>query len=321
MGVVSTPTQILAVGVSKVNFRRKKKLSIAKQEEIIGYIFVTPYILGFSLFYIIPFILAFIISFTDLHFASSITKARFIGLENFAAMLKDQMTIDSFGRSMFYTILYVPLIMVTSLLIACVINQKIFARNLVRTMVFLPYVSNLVAISIIWALLLDYKDGPINMFLSAMGIVKPPLWLVGNTYTVIPTIVMIVCWQGIGFHVITFLAALQGVPRELLESSTIDGANGIQKFLNITLPTISPTTFFLLITSILTSFQNFGIVKVLTKGGPGNSSWVLSINIVEEAFGYNKIAYATSQALVLFLIIITLTVILWNSQKRWVHYV
>lgn len=295
-------------------------LSIVKQEEITGYLFITPFLVGFIVFQGIPFISAVLISMTNIRFSTNFSNIRFIGLDNFLRLFNDQTFIQSFGRTLFYSALYVPSVMIFGLLLACLVNGKIFARNFIRTSIFMPYVSNMVAISIIWALLLDYKDGPVNTFLKYIGVEKLPMWLVGNMFEVIPTIVMIVCWQAIGFYMITFLAALQGIPSSLLEAADLDGASRFQKFIHVTLPIISPTTFFLLINAILSSFHNFGIIRVLTKGGPGNSSWVLSINIYEEAFNYSRIAYATSQSMVLLLLILAITLFQWKSQKKWVNY-
>ena len=303
-----------------MKIKRYNNLSIKKQEGITGYLFITPFLIGFIVFQGIPFISAMFISMTDIRFSTNFSKIKFIGFDNFIRLVSDQTFIQSFGRTIFYSVLYVPSIIILGLLFACIVNGKIFARNFIRTSIFMPYVSNMVAIAIIWSLLLDYKDGPVNMFLKSIGVENPPMWLLGNMGDVIPTIVIIVCWQAIGFYMITFLAALQGIPSTLLEAADLDGASRFQKFYHITLPIISPTTFFLLINAILSSFHNFGIIRVLTKGGPGSSSRVLSINIYEEAFNYSRIGYATSQSMVLLLLILAITLFQWKYQKKWVNY-
>lgn len=303
----------MAAGVSK-------KMSLARQEEILGFLFIAPFVMGFVVFQGMPFLAAVIVSMTDLKFASDFSGVSFIGFENFTQVFKDPVFFDSIGKTLLYSVLYVPGVIILGIFLAMLLNKKIYARDSIRTLFFLPYVSNLVAVSIVWAVVLDFQDGPVNMLLKQLGVKKVPMWLLGNTLEVIPTLVMIMCWMGVGFYMVVFLAALQGVPNELYMSAAIDGATGLKKFYYITLPVISPTTFFLTISALLNSFHNFGTVRVFTKGGPGNASWVLSINIYEEAFSYGKIAYATTQSLVLFLVILAVTVIQWKYQKRWVNY-
>ncbi|HEY0827004.1 MAG TPA: sugar ABC transporter permease [Bacilli bacterium] len=296
------------------------RLSIRRQEEITGYLFIIPFLIGFFLFQGLPFIISFIISFTDLQFVTNIGSLKFIGFKNFITFLHDNTAVESLGRSLLYTVLFVPAIMMSSLILALILNKRIMARNAIRTMIFLPYVSNIVAIAIVWQLLLDPRDGPVNLLLQSMGMIHLPMWLVGGTHIVIPTIVLIACWQGMGFNLVTYLAALQGVPKELYEASEIDGANSLQKFIRVTLPMISPTTFFLTITSLIASTQNYSIVQVLTKGGPGEASRVFPLNIVEEAFTHSRLGYASAQSLVIFTILILATLIQWKMQKRWVNY-
>jgi multiple sugar transport system permease protein len=183
----------------------------------------------------------------------------------------------------------------------------------------MPYVSNIAAIALVWAILFDYRDGPINVLLRGLGMTNPPMWLMGVN-TVIPSIVIILVWQGMGFNMITYLAALNGIPEELNEAAIIDGAGARKRFINITLPVISPTTFFLLISTIIWSFQNFAPIQVLTKGGPGEASTTFSIRIIQLTFDHQRVAYATSLSIYMLIIILIITVIQWKGQKRWVNY-
>ncbi|HZG76946.1 MAG TPA: sugar ABC transporter permease [Paenibacillus sp.] len=267
----------------------------------------------------LPLLSSVAISMTDLSFISNVSDVRFVGADHFLRMWDDERFVDSLGRSFWFTALYVPTVIVASLAVAFLINARIRFKHAVRTAIFLPYVSNFVAIAVVWAMLLDVRDGPVNATLLALGVETPPLWLLAPD-SVIPTIVLILSWQNIGFFMIVYLAALQDVPREMYEAATMDGATGFQKLRWITLPSISPTTFLLVITAVINSFQNFGPIQVLTKGGPGQASTTLSVNIYQETFVNYRIGYSTAQAIVLFLIILAITAIQWRGQKKWVSY-
>lgn len=299
--------------------KKKKKFSLEKKEALTGILFILPYALGFIIFHALPFILLFIISMTDLRFISKLSSVRFIFLRNFIEMMSDPYFWESFSKSIMYSVMYVPLILCVSLLMAVLINKKIYGRNTIRTMIFMPYISNVVAIAVVWSLLLSPMDGPMNNFLSALGVTEPPMWLMG-VKTALPTVVFISAWQGMGLQFITFLAALQGVPKEMLEASEIDGASPFQSFVHITIPMISPTTFFLTVTTVVASLKNFSIVHALTEGGPGTSTRVLALNIVRETFASYKMGYASAQAIFVFIFILLITLIQWKGQKKFVNY-
>ena len=294
-------------------------MTLKKREAFVGYFFILPFLVGFLLFHMLPLLSSVAISMTDLSFISNVSDVRFVGADHFLRMWDDERFVDSLGRSFWFTALYVPTVIVASLAVAFLINARIRFKHAVRTAIFLPYVSNFVAIAVVWAMLLDVRDGPVNATLLALGVETPPLWLLAPD-SVIPTIVLILSWQNIGFFMIVYLAALQDVPREMYEAATMDGATGFQKLRWITLPSISPTTFLLVITAVINSFQNFGPIQVLTKGGPGQASTTLSVNIYQETFVNYRIGYSTAQAIVLFLIILAITAIQWRGQKKWVSY-
>lgn len=307
------------VGEYMKNKTKSKVMSLQRQEEIFGYLFILPFAIGFLLFSIAPTVSSFIISMTNMSFVSNVSDLKFIGADNFIKLLIDSNFHDAFLRTLYYTLLFVPGSMIISLMFAFLINSRLYFRGFVRTAIFIPYVSNIVAIASVWSLILDVTDGPVNTLLTYLGVENPPLWLLGQK-TVIPTIVLIVVWQNIGFYMMLYLAALQNVPRELYEAAIIDGAGRFQKFRNITIPMISPTTFLLIVTTIISSFQSYGPIQALTKGGPGSASKTLAINIVQESFVNYKIGYSTAKALVVFVLILGITVIQWRGQKKWVNY-
>ncbi|MEF2247189.1 MULTISPECIES: carbohydrate ABC transporter permease [unclassified Paenibacillus] len=299
--------------------KKARGWTLARQEEMLGYMLILPFAVGFILFQLAPFATSIAISFTNLSFISNLKDIKFIGLDNFIQMFGDDKFTGSLWRTFYYVALFVPGIIIASLLCAMLINSRLWFRKTIRTAIFMPYVSNFVAIAVVWAIILDVRDGPVNAFLTSLGVSSPPLWLVGE-HTVIPSIVLIVVWQNIGFFMLVFLAALQNVPSELYEAAKIDGAGRFKRFWSITTPMVSPTTFLLMITAIITSFQNFGPIQVLTKGGPGQASTTLSINIYQETFLQYRMGYSTAQAIFMFLIILGITVVQWRGQKKWVNY-
>lgn len=300
-------------------FKYYRNLKIEKQESITGFLFILPYSVGFLLFQGLPFVISFILSTTNLRYISKLNQVKFINISNFVEIFNDKSVLRAMLTSLRYCIMYVPLIMIVALLFALMLNQRIYARNFLRTMLFMPYVSNIVAVSVIFSIMLSPTNGIINAVLKAIGIVNPPLWLLG-TETALPTVVAIACWQQMGMQMVIYLAALQDVPKELLESASIDGANAWVKFTHVLLPMISPTTFFLTITTVIGSLKNFSIIQTMTGGGPGTSTTVLPVSIVKSAFGSYRLGYASAQGMLLFAIVMLITVIQWRGQKKWVNY-
>jgi multiple sugar transport system permease protein len=306
--------------INAVPVGRKKRRPMRRsvKETITGYLFITPYLIGFLIFQGIPFLMAFVLGFTNIKLISKLAGSKFIGFQNFIRMFNDWEVMSALGRSGLYSLIYVPLIMIMGFAFAYLINQKIYARNLIRTMIFLPYVSNIMAVAVIFKLLLN-PNGPILGTLKAMtGVaVNSPLY---SLTWALPIVVFISVWSGMGLNMITFLAALQNVPKELLEAAEIDGATRWDKIRSVIIPVITPTSFFLLISSIITSLQNFTIIQAMTKGGPGQATTVLSVSIVETAFTKYDTAYASTQAIVLFIIVMIVTLIQWRGQNKWVNY-
>lgn len=297
----------------------KSRQSIAqKKENLIGAAFITPYLVGFTIFQGLPFLIAMILGFTNVRYISKIGEAKFIGIDNFIRMFTDMDTMKALGRTGLYSLIYVPLIMICGFFIAYMVNKGIHFKNIVRSMFFLPYVSNMVAVAVVFKLLLG-PSGPVVSLLTAVGMENPPYLLYGLN-TALPTVVCIAVWKGLGLNFITYLAALQNVSPDLLEAAEIDGASKWQKIKNIIIPMISPTTFFLLISSVITSLQNFTTIQALTGGGPGQATTVMSVNIIRTAFSNFQTGYASAQAIVMFLIVLGITLFQWVGQKKWVNY-
>jgi multiple sugar transport system permease protein len=180
----------------------------------------------------------------------------------------------------------------------------------------MPYVTSVVAISVVWGLLYRPSEGIINSFLRGVGISDPPGWISSTTWA-LPAVIIIGAWGLIGYTMVLYLAGLQGIPKDLYEASEVDGAGKWTQLLHITVPMLRPTTFFIVITLVITTFQVFGTIYMLTQGGPAVSTSMLSYYIYISAFNFYKFGYASAMAWILFLILLLVTLIQWRQQKKW----
>jgi multiple sugar transport system permease protein len=208
--------------------------------------------------------------------------------------------------------------MILALACAVVLNKYVFGKNIIRMFFFLPYIANIVVISTVWFVM--YTDsGPITMLIKQMGVENPPYWLADPNWA-LPAIMFMTIWMNLGYTMVIYLAGLQTIPQELYEAGSLDGASFLQMFKHITVPMLSPTTFFILITSIINSFKVFGQINIMTQGGPGTSTSVLVFYIYTAAFKFYKMGYAAAMSWVLFVIIFIVTIIQWQGQKKWDNY-
>lgn len=293
---------------------KKKKTPFWKTEAFQGYLFVTPYLIAFTIFTGIPFISAFVLSFTNVKFISKLDNLKFVGLKNFIRFFSSSEAMAALGRSALYTLIYVPVIMVLAFVLAYLLNKGVFWAKGIRSMFFLPYISNMVAVAVVFQLLLGPR-GPFYLLQKFFGSADPILPLLNQKWA-LPAVVLISVWKGIGLNFLTYLGALQGVDKSLIEAAEIDGANKWAQIRNVVIPAVAPTTFFLTISSIITSLQNFTVISSLTDGGPGQATTVMSINIVNTAFVKYETSYASAQALVVFIIVMIITAIQWRGQKK-----
>lgn len=285
-----------------------------KKRKLWGYAFVAPQLIGLILFSLIPLVQAFLLSFQNWDGMGAKT---WIGLENY---------IDAFGTADFaksllntlkYTLYFVPADVILALLIAMGV-KNVAGKTFYRLFYFMPVVSGSVAVGVIWTWLLNEKTGLINMLLKMAGLPGVP-WLVDKTL-VLMSIAMVSVWWNVGYNMVIFLAGLQGIPQTYYEAASIDGANKFQQFRHITVPMVSSTTFFVLITTIISSFQVFDQAFVMTQGGPAKASYTFVYYIYESAFIKFKMGYASACAMVLFVIILLITMFqMWVSNK-WVNY-
>lgn len=288
-----------------------------RKDALAGYLFLLPNFLGFVAFIAIPVLFSLYLAFSQWDLLSGASGIRWNGFGNFVDMVDDPWFLDSLVNNIVYTFFAVVFSLATGLVMALVLNKRIYGRGALRMMYFVPYVVSLVAISAIWMALLS-RFGPVSELVRRFG-VDPPVWLMDPLFAM-PAIISLGVWKQAGYCMLIYLAALQGVPKELYEAADVDGGSAWVKFRHVTLPMISPATFLLVITQVISSFKVFAPVQIMTRGGPGRSTTVLVYHIYRTAYQNYRMGYASAMAWVLFLLIFVVTIIQWQGQKRWVNY-
>jgi multiple sugar transport system permease protein len=270
-------------------------------------------------FFLIPVVFSLGLSFTRWNLASSFRNMVFVGIDNYRNIFTDVRFTASLTNSLIFTVSTVVIGVSLSLILAVLISKLAYMKGVMKAMFFMPYVSSTVAIAIVWMILLQPRFGPLNQFLRSAGVDNPPAWLADMKFA-LPALIGMYIWQNLGYNIVVFIAGLSSISPELYEAADVDGAAGIRKFFKITVPMVSPTTFFLVIMGIINSFKVFDQVNVLTQGGPGTSTTVLALYIYREAFSYYRMGTASAAAWVMFTIIFIVTIIQWRGQKKWVTY-
>lgn len=298
--------------------RKKTKKHSNAKEFFWGVGFILPSFLGFLVFTLIPVIISFFLSFTEWNFLEGVEGIKFTGLDNYIKLFQDEWFLASYKNNVVFTLVTVPVCICLGLVIANLIDKYVFCGGIIRVMIFIPYIASVVAVCTVWMVLFQPNYGPINQILRSLGIANPPGWLVDFKWS-LPSIMIIYIWQQIGYHVVVFIAGLKGIPTDVYEAAQIDGASGIRQFFNITVPLVSPTTFFLTIMGIIGSFKVFDHISVLTQGGPGNSTSVMAFYIYRAAFEDYKMGYANTLAWAMFLLIFVITLIQWKMQSKFTN--
>lgn len=297
----------------KIN--KKKSTKLNRREWIAGYLFILPNLIGFFVFTGIPVIMGFIISLTDF---TGFGKLNFIGVQNYINMFSDSSFLIALKNNVFYTLTSVPFTILFALLLALMLNRKMYGGSFFKTMYFFPNLTSMVAVGCVWLQLFESRNGPVNQLLMAFGVENPPKWFWGAS-TAMLSIVIVVVWKQAGYYMIMFMGGLKNIPVQLFEAAKIDGATSWKCFRHITWPMLSPTTFMVTVLTVIASFQVFDIINVTTEGGPGRESTVLVMRIYQEAFRYGRMGYASAMGYFLFLIVFIITLIQWQSQKKWVN--
>ncbi len=301
---------------SAFNLKASTWGKVSKREEMAGWIFAAPAILGFLIFVLGPMVVSFYFSMTDY----TITKPpSTFGFQNYINLFNgtDIYFYKSLGVTAYYVILSVPLQISFSYFLALLLNQKVKALGLFRTIYYLPSIVPSVASSMIWLWLVDPDLGIFNEILRSLHL-PTSMWIYEET-TVVPTLAIMSLWT-IGGTMLIFLAALQDIPAQYYEAAYIDGANSFHRFLHITIPMTTSTIFFNLIMGFIGGFQVFSQPYIMTQGGPNNSSLFYVYYLYREAFTFQRMGSACAIAWVLFTIIMILTFILFKTSNKWVYY-
>ena len=292
-----------------------KKNRQERKETLAACIFLAPNILGFIAITLLPVLASLFFSFTEWRL---VDPPRFNGIANHLQMLTDERFWMVMGNTLYFTIGTVPIGMALALFFSLLLNQEIRGVYIYRAIFFMPVVSSVVAVTLLWRWLLARDIGLIYYLLSLVGI-SPPDFL-HSVFWPMPSVIVMSIWRGLGFNIVLFLAGLQGISRVYYEAAVIDGANSWQKLRYITIPLISPTTFFIFVMSLISSFQVFDQVFILTAGGPAFRTTTIVYYIYLNGFVWFNMGYASAMAWVLFTLVLIVTLFQWKMQERWVFY-
>lgn len=285
--------------------KKKKRKSLAP------YFFIAPSFLIYLIFVLIPVVCAFVMSFTNY----SLNKMKFIGINNYLRLLKDTIFIRSVGNTLIYSVVVVSVNIVLGLVLAAVLNQVWFkGSGVCRAVFYVPYIISTISASMIWLYIYDSKVGVLNAFMKMLGL-PAQSWL-QNEKLAFPCLILMGIWQGMGYCLTVYFSALRAIPNYLYEAAKIDGATGIDQFFKISVPMLSSTTFFLMVMCMISSFQVFGQIMVMTGGGPLNSTTMIAHQIYVNSFTNYSMGYATSQAVVLFLMVLVLTLLFFRYGNK-----
>jgi multiple sugar transport system permease protein len=277
-----------------------------------GWVFILPNFIGFAILTLVPVLILFFMSLTKWNVFGGY---KWIGLDNYARLTGDPSFRTALVNTAYYAAFHIPLTLVVSLGLALMLNSKLRGIAFFRTAAFFPYITSIVAVAAAWNMLFSPDLGVINQALRSIGIGNPPGWTTSTTWAM-PAVIIVGTWREAGYYMLLFLAGLQTVPRELYEAALTDGANAWQRFTNVTLPMLRPTTFFVMVILTIQSLKIFDLVLVLTNGGPGQATLVLSQFIYAKGFIENDFGYGSSAAVVLFFIALGATVLQYLANRQ-----
>jgi multiple sugar transport system permease protein len=285
------------------------------REAIEGYLFISPWLIGFVVLTAGPMLAAFVLSFTNYDVVSTL---QFVGLQNFSDIFSnDDLFLKAVQVTTIYVLVTVPLGILFSFLIALLLNQPIVGQRYLRTIYYLPSLVSGVAVSILWIWIFQPDFGVLNTFLKLVGI-DGPKWLFSEQWA-LPALIIMSLWS-VGGPLFIYLAALQAIPTNLYRAASVDGANWWIRFRYITVPMMTPILFFNLVLGIIGSFQTFTTAYVMTQGGPNHATLFYILYLYQNAFQYLKMGYAAALALILFAIILFFTLLVFRSSSAWVYY-
>lgn len=289
--------------------------SLARREELTAYLFLAPNLIGFLLFTVLATLASLGISFTNWDL---LTPPQWAGVQNYVKLWQDPTFWKVLKNTLFFTVTSVPLTVALGLVLALGLNRKMRGTAWLRSAYFVPVVTSSFVIALVWRWFYNPDYGMMNYLLRLIGITGPN-WLTSQKWAMTAVVIMSV-WKGCGYAMVLFLAGLQSISDQIYEAGSIDGTNSWQRFRYLTIPLLTPTTFFVSIISLIGSFQVFDSVSALTDGGPADATRPLVMYIVDNAFTYLAMGYGAALAWVLFAIVFVITLVQWLLQRHWVHY-
>jgi multiple sugar transport system permease protein len=278
-------------------------------------LFLLPSAIPLVLFIIVPMISS---GWISLHKWNLISRMKWVGLKNYTALLHDGDSRAALLHTLEYLLGYLPLVYIGGLSIAVGLNRVMPGRNLLRGVYFLPVVTSWVVVALVWKWLLNPSNGLVNDLLHRVGIRGPGWWT--DPHWAMPSVILASAWKDLGYVMVILLAGLQSIPEEYQEAARIDGANAWQRFSRVTFPLLTPSTYFVIVISLINGFQVFDQVFVMTGGGPAGHSQVLMGRIYDQTFRYGEVGGASALSWVLFVLILLITLFQQRLQRRWVHY-
>ena len=281
-----------------------KRRSIKSGEATIGYLLVAPFLAMFAIFKLYPMLYGIAVGFWDRNSEMKLLDTTFVGFENYATVLKSASFWEAFGHSIVFSIIYIAFLMVFGFLVAVLLNKKFWGRTAVRTCFYIPYVTNMIAVGIVFKYLLNPTRGPVNAIFRLFG-VSGPGWL-SSPVMALPTAAIIAGWTALAFNIITCLAALQDIPTDMYEVADIEGAGFWQKMRYIVLPYLTPTLFMLLTITLINSFRNYTAIAGLTGGGPGTSTLTMVQYLYTTAFQNYDLGYGSAIEVAILIILVLL---------------
>lgn len=298
---------------------RKLKKSVA------GYAFFGPNLIGFLIFFAVPVLWSFYLGFTEF---DGFSDPKWVGLQNFGLfLLKNPFTSDppyyfwkSVINTLYYCVGYIPISIVLSLGLSILLNSELPGMKIFRAIYFLPVVSSVVAVSLLWRWLFAVDYGPINYLLVSIGGESWRLGWLQSTQWAMPAIIIMAVWRTLGYNIVIFLAGLQGVPKSLYEAAIVDGANPWQTIRYITLPMVTPSIFFVLIMSLIGGLQVFSEAYTMTGGGPARATLTIVYNLYQQGFSFLNFGISSAMGWVLFIMIFLATLLQNKLSQKWVHY-
>ncbi len=284
------------------------------RREWTAYLFLSPALILFAIFTVFAVAYSFYLSFHDWNILEPAKP--YVGFDNYARLIEDKRFHQATLNTIYYTAFSVPLTMMMGLLIALLLNNKIHFRGVYRALYYIPTITPLVVSSIIWKWVYQGDYGLLNYYLTQAGIIHKSLLWLADPDLAMPSIILMSIWGGAGYHMVIYLAGLQGIPEEYYDAAKVDGANGFQRLLRITIPLLTPTTFFLFITSVIGSFQVFTQIYIMTSGGPLNRTTTIGYYLYTKAFRHFDMGYASAMAYAMFAMIFVFTLLQLYVMRR-----